>query len=221
MAMTNLIGKEDMREIDGLFRSQLAGEVSVLLFTSKRDRVYCGQTKQLLQEVASLTDKVKLEVFDIEEERARAGKMAVDLTPTTVVVASNGAKLYYVGMPAGRQLRSLVEDVVDASRGRADMDEETRSIIRRVDAETVVKVFVTTFCPYSPLVVRTAHRFALENLKIRALMIETAEFPQLAKRYNVVGVPRTVINEDAGFDGAPAEKAFAERVLEASTRVAR
>jgi len=219
--MTTLIGKEGMREIAGLFRSQLAGEVSVLLFTSKLECVYCAQTKQLLHEVASLTDKVKLEVFDVEEESATAEKMGVDLTPTTVVVSSNGAKLYYVGMPAGRQLRSLVEDIIDASRGRAEMDEETRIIIRRVDAETVIKVFVTTFCPYSPLMVRSAHRFALENLKIRALMIETAEFPQLAKRYNVIGVPRTVINEDAGFDGAPAEKAFAERVLEASTRVAR
>ena len=47
-------------------------------------------------------------------------------------------------------------------------------------------------------------------------MIETAEFPELAKRYNVVGVPRTVINESFGFDGAPSEKAFAEKVLEAS-----
>jgi glutaredoxin-like protein len=219
--MASLIGKEDKREIERMFRSRLAGEVRVLLFTSKRDCPYCGQTKQLLEEMASLSDKVKLEAFEIEDERGRADEMGVDMAPTTVLVATNGARLYYVGMPAGRQLGSLVEDVIDASRGRAEMDDETRDIIRRVDAETVIKVFVTTFCPYSPLVVRAAHRFALENRKIRAFMIETAEFPQLAERYNVVGVPRTIINESFGFDGAPAEKAFAEKVLEASTRGAR
>ena len=214
--MTALIGKEDRVAIEGIFRSGLAGNVNVLLFTSKRECPYCAQTRQLLEEVTSLTDKVKLEVLDKDEESAKAGEMAVDLAPTIVVLASNGAKLHYVGMPAGRQLRGLVEDIVDSSRGGAKMDEETRSIIRRVSAPTVIKVFVTTFCPYSPRVVRSAHRFALENLMIRALMVETVEFPELAKRYNVLGVPRTVINDKVQFDGAPTEKAFAEKVLEAS-----
>jgi glutaredoxin-like protein len=214
--MTTLIGKEDRAEIDRLFRSGLTAEVKVLLFTSKRGCLYCAQTRQLLEEIASLTDKVRLEVLDKDEEVARAQEMAVDLAPTTVLIASNGARLHYVGMPAGRQLRSLVEDVVDASRGRSEMDEEARGTIRRVSSPTVIKVFVTPMCPYSPLVVRSAHRFALENPMIRALMIETAEFPELARRYNVVGVPRTVINDEIGFDGAPSEKAFAEKVLEAS-----
>jgi glutaredoxin-like protein len=211
-----LIGKDDRTEIDRLFRSRLAGEVSIVLFTSKRDCLYCAQTRQLLEEIASLTYKVKLEVLDTDEEVARAGEMEVELAPTTVVIASNGAKLHYVGMPAGRQLKSLVEDIVDASRGGAEMDEETRGTIRRVSKPTVIKVFVTPVCPYSPLVVRSAHKFALENPMIRAFMIETVEFPELAKKYNVVGVPRTVINDKIGFDGAPTEKAFAEKVLEAS-----
>jgi glutaredoxin-like protein len=214
--MTALIGKEDKAEIDRLFRSQLQGEVRVTLFTSKRGSLYCTQTKQLLEEIAARSDKIDLRVVDRDEERVMAEQMRVDLAPTTVIACANGTSLYYVGMPAGRQLRSLVEDLVDASRGRAEMDEETRAIIRRVNAETVIRVFVTTFCPYSPLVVRAAHRFALENPKIRALMIETAEFPELVKKYNVIGVPRTVINEQVGFDGAPADKVFAETVLKAS-----
>jgi glutaredoxin-like protein len=214
--MTAMIGKEDAAEIDRLFRAKLSGEVRILLFTSERGCLYCGQTKQLLEEMASLTDKIKLEVLDRDKDRARAEEMAVEWAPTTVVVASNGAKLHYVGMPGGRQLRSLVEDIIDASTGRAEMDEEIRAIIGRVKTETVIKVFVTPFCPYSPLVVRSAHRFALENPMIRAFMIETVEFPEIVKRYNVLGVPRTVINEGVGFDGAPTEKAFAEKVLEAS-----
>ena len=188
-----------------------------MLFTSKLGCLLYGQTRQLLEEVAAVTDKVKLEVLDRDEEIARAAEMAVDLAPTTVVISSNGAKLHFAGMPAGRQLRCLVEDIVDASRGRTQMDEETRSIIRRVTAPTVIRVFVTTFCLYSPLVVRSAHRFALENPMIRAVMVDTAEFPELAKRYNVVGVPRTVINDRFQFDGAPSEEAFAAKVLEAST----
>jgi glutaredoxin-like protein len=215
--MGALIGKEDTAEIGRIFRANLTAEVRVLLFTSKAGCPLCGRSRQLLEEVASLTDKVKLEVLDKDEEIARAAEMAVDAAPTTVVISSNnGAKLHFVGIPAGRQLKCLVEDMVDASRGSTQMDEKARSIIRRVTAPTIIRVFVTTFCPYSPLVVRSAHRFALENPMIRALMVETAEFPELAKRYDVVGVPRTVINDRLRFDGAPSEEAFAAKVLEAS-----
>ncbi len=214
--MTALLGKEDVAEIQRLFRSGLEGEVKVLLFTSKVGCEYCAQTEQLLEEIAALSDKVKLKVLDKEVERATADSMEVEMAPTTVIIASNGAKLHYVGMPAGRQLRSLVEDLVDASRGRSEMDQETRDAIRRVKAPTVIKVFVTPVCPYSPLVVRSAHRFAIENPMIRAFMIETVEFPDLSRRYGVVGVPRTVINDRVRFDGAPGERAFALKVLEAS-----
>jgi glutaredoxin-like protein len=215
--MAALIGKEDRAAMDKLFRSRLVGQVRIVLFISKKDCLCCAQARQLLEEIASLTDKVMLEVLDIDQEGARASELEVDAAPTTVVIATNGAKLHYIGMPGGRQLKSLVEDVVDASRGGAEMDDETRDMVRRVDKPTVIKVFVTPSCPYSPLVVRSAHKFALENpMMIRAFMIETVEFPELAKRYHVVGVPRTVINEECWFDGAPSEKDFAGKVLEAS-----
>jgi glutaredoxin-like protein len=214
--LTALVDRKDRAEIERLFRTGLKGEVKVVLFTSKDGRQYSELTRKLLEEVSSISDKVKLEVIDKDEERTRARAMEVDLAPTTVIVASNGAMLHYVGIPAGRQLKCLVEDIVDASREGTQMDQETRSIIKRVTAPTIIRVFVTTFCPYSPLVVRSAHRFALENPMIRALMVETVEFPELAKRYNVVGVPRTVVNDRLQFDGAPSEKAFAAKVLEAS-----
>ncbi len=214
--MAPLLGRDDKKEIEKLFRSGLVGEVKVVFFTSKRlDCAYCGQTRQLLEEVVSLTDKIKLEVIDADEA-PRAEEPHVDLVPTTVILASNGAKLCYVGMPAGRQLRCFVEDLVDVSRGRTEADEETKATIKRITRPTAIKVFVTPTCLYSPLVVRSAHRFALENPLVSASMIETLEFPDLARKYNVVGTPRTVIDDRIVFDGAPAEKAFAEKVLEAS-----
>jgi len=47
------------------------------------------------------------------------------------------------------------------------------------------------------------------------LMVETSEFPHLTMRYNVRGVPRTVVNEETFIEGAMPEPVFLERALEA------
>jgi hypothetical protein len=48
---------------------------------------------------------------------------------------------------------------------------------------------------------------------IKADVIETSEFPDLAQKYNVIGVPKIVINETVEFVGAFNEDLFAEHVL--------
>jgi glutaredoxin-like protein len=214
--MTAQIGKDDAAEIGRLFRTNLEGRVRLVLFTARDGCLYCAQTGKLLEEVASLSDRIELEVLDKDAERGRAEELEVETAPTTVVIASNGARLYFVGMPGGRQLKVLVEDIMDASSGQARLDKQVGAVIGQVRSKTVIKVFVTPFCPYSPQVVRSAHRFSMQNQLIRAEMIETIEFPEIVRRYGIVGVPRTVINEVVGFDGAPTEAAFAEKVLEAS-----
>ncbi|MBI4282485.1 MAG: thioredoxin family protein [Chloroflexi bacterium] len=56
---------------------------------------------------------------------------------------------------------------------------------------------------------------AMENARIRADVVEVQEFPSLARRYRVMGVPKTVINEAVQFLGAVSEESFMGKVLEA------
>jgi hypothetical protein len=63
--------------------------------------------------------------------------------------------------------------------------------------------------------VRTAHRFALISEHITADMVEVSEFPQLAVKYKVEGVPQTVINEKASIVGSVPEIEVARKILEA------
>jgi thioredoxin family protein len=63
--------------------------------------------------------------------------------------------------------------------------------------------------------VRLAHRFAMENDLIQADCIESTEFPDLATRYAVYAVPKTVINEKAGLEGALPESFYLEQILKA------
>ncbi len=46
-------------------------------------------------------------------------------------------------------------------------------------------------------------------------MVEATEFPHLAYKYAVRGVPKVVINEDASFEGALPEATYVQSVLQA------
>lgn len=56
---------------------------------------------------------------------------------------------------------------------------------------------------------------AMENPWIRADVVEVQEFPYMARRYRVMGVPKIVINETVQFLGAVSEETFMGKVLEA------
>ncbi len=60
---------------------------------------------------------------------------------------------------------------------------------------------------------RLAHAVSLENPHISADVIEVSEYPNLARMYNVMSVPKTVINEVVQFVGSLPEAQFVEKVL--------
>lgn len=210
-----LLRESDKKYIRELFEKELEDNVRILVFTSKDNCEYCRHTVELLEELASLTPKIALEKHDYDSERSLAESLGVDKVPATVIVARNDAKLYYFGIPSGYEFRSLLDDIIDVSKNMTRLAEDVKSKIRVIDQPVHIKVFVTPTCPYCPRAVRTAHQFALENPKIRAEMIESLEFPELAQRYDVMAVPKIVINETTEFEGALPENVFAEYVLSA------
>ena len=60
-----------------------------------------------------------------------------------------------------------------------------------------------------------AHKLALESPNIIGDVVEATEFPLLNQRYNVMSVPKIIINETAEFTGAYPEDRFVAEVLKA------
>ena len=56
---------------------------------------------------------------------------------------------------------------------------------------------------------------AVESQRVTADVVEVQEFPQLAQMYNVMGVPKTVINDTIQFTGAVTEDEFLKHILAA------
>jgi hypothetical protein len=55
-----------------------------------------------------------------------------------------------------------------------------------------------------------AHQTAIENAHVTADIVEINEFEDLARRYVIRGVPKTVINDSVEFIGAVSEDQFLE-----------
>lgn len=58
--------------------------------------------------------------------------------------------------------------------------------------------------------------FAMVNPNVKASIIEANEYPDLAQRYDVYGVPRTVINESTAIEGAVPPDVLLDKVVAAA-----
>ena len=55
---------------------------------------------------------------------------------------------------------------------------------------------------------------AFASPHITAFAVEATEFPDLARRYQVTGVPKTVINDEIDILGALPQDAFVQQALQ-------
>ena len=64
---------------------------------------------------------------------------------------------------------------------------------------------------------RLAQHMAIASDKVRAVAIEATEFPELSRRYQVMAVPKIVMNERVQFEGALPESQFLDAVVRAAS----
>ena len=193
--------------------AQLKSRVRLVFFTRKGGSPACSRQEELLRELSSLTDKLKLEIHDAVLDGDTARNYGIDKTPATAVVGARDHGIRFYGLTAGYEFTSLLEAIMLVSTGHTNMDPQLEEMVKKIEKPVHLEVMVTLTCQYCPEMVRVAHEFAFVNEHIRADMVESAEFPELTKKYQVTGVPRTVINGRHTFDGAlPAPAAYLEMI---------
>jgi glutaredoxin-like protein len=209
------------------FEAELEGQVTIVHFTQEPSRLilldslrgqdcfFCKETKRLLQEVKSLSDKIELIIYDYGADKDKVAEYGIDKIPASVIISDKDDGVRFYGIPSGYEYTSLLEAMVDVSKRRTTLAQKTKDALKTIDKDIHIQVFVTPTCPYCNLAVRLAHQMALESPFIKADMVESTEFPHLANKFNVSGVPKTVINETFSFEGAVPEEAFLEQVLKA------
>ncbi len=144
---------------DRLLNDQVAGQVKqvferlnhpvhVILFGSQSACEYCEDTQQLLTEVTDLSEKLSLEILDLEKDRETASKYRVDKAPGFVLLGKDSEKLvdYGVrlfGIPSGHEFSTLIHDLILVSGRDSQLNPNTREYLAGLKEPVHLQVFVT------------------------------------------------------------------------------
>ncbi len=208
-----LLRERERELLSKKFSRELEGEVKLVVFLREDGCEYCGHVKELVEEVSQLSERIQTSFYDLDKDSEKAAKWEVDKAPATLIFGKQEYKVRYFGIPAGYEFTAFIEDIIDVSRGRTHLSPSTKQRISGIKTPIHIQVFVTPTCPYCPRAVRLAHQLAIESSMVKADMIESTEFPELAARYNVMAVPKVVINDVYYFEGALPEPQFVEYVM--------
>jgi alkyl hydroperoxide reductase subunit AhpF len=120
-----------------------------VFFTQTLDCDTCLPTRQILDELPPLSDKIVIDEVNIVLERDKAKQFAIDRVPAIAVVFEDDAavqrdtRIRFLGAPAGYEFMSLVHAVLLAGGRPSMLTEETSRRLAAVDKPVTMQVFTT------------------------------------------------------------------------------
>lgn len=146
-----LISDEDRQFLIDHFSKEMKDPVKIVYFTQRESTLaipshecmYCKETREILQEVTDLSDKITLDVKDLLGDGEEAAKYGVDRIPATVITGNAKGKVRFFGIPSGYEFATLIESIVDVSKGSSDLSDKTRAELAKLDKDLQIQVFVT------------------------------------------------------------------------------
>jgi len=220
-----VIREKDARELRKHLEALLTSPVTLDLYTRPSSGLWvpgwescetCDDARRLLEELAGLSDRITLRVHDVAEAVPASGGTDGGAVPTIVVSGAARGTVRFLGLPAGLEFGTLLRTLVDVAAGSTSLAAETKETLRGLTRDVHIRVFVTPTCPFCPRVAQIAHQMAIESPRVTADVIEAQEFPELSDRYQVRGVPKTVLNDAVEFVGAQPEASFLAHVMRAA-----
>ena len=196
-----LLNDEIVRNVTEML-ADLTNDVKLVVFTTKSGCEYCKEIVQLAEEVAATSSKLTAEVYDFDTASDEAATYNITMAPAMVIVGERDYGLRYYGIPSGHEFSTLLYGIQRASQGEPDLDPQTLSYLNGLTEPVGIQVFVTPTCPYCPRAAILAYDMAVASDKVVADVVESMEFQELANRFNVMGVPLSVINETSRVEGA-------------------
>jgi alkyl hydroperoxide reductase subunit AhpF len=143
-----LIGPADQARLKEDF-SRLTKPVRLLFFTQTLDGDACLQTKQILDELPPLSDKISIEEVNFVLEGDRAKQFGIDRVPAIAIVGEDesgverDSHIRFLGTPSGYEFISVIRAILLVGGGPSLLSAESREAVAAVGTPKTLHVFTT------------------------------------------------------------------------------
>ena len=123
---------------------RIQGSVKLVVFSQELVAGdLCRQNEQLVREVAALDERITVEVLNPQIDRERAEMYGVSEVPAIVVEGARDYGIRFLGIPSGYEFSNLIDSIIVASSGDAQLSEATKSSLAGLTGDVTIKVFST------------------------------------------------------------------------------
>ena len=145
--MASLLNEDIKKQVSDVF-ADLINPVNILFFGQEENCPYCYDTRQLMEELVTLSDNLQLTVFDLDKDSAVASQYNIDKAPGLVLAAQDGDEIIdygirYAGIPSGHEFSTLIHDLLQIASRDSGLSEKTRNYLKTLSEPLHLQVFVT------------------------------------------------------------------------------
>lgn len=180
--------------LDQNLKNQVKGylqllEREVVISISLDDSENSKKLRNFVDEVVSLTDKIKVEEADLK------------FKPSFSLSSGSVSGVTFAGLPLGHEFESFILALLQVGGRPPKIDDKTRERIEALDEEMEFETMVSLSCHNCPEVVQSLNIMAVLNPKIRHTMVDGSVFTDYVEDLGVLAVPTTYLNSEVFNNG--------------------
>jgi alkyl hydroperoxide reductase subunit AhpF len=138
-----LMTEEVATQLKGEF-AQLVNPVRLAVFSQALADPESEQVRRLVEELGALDSRLSVESYNFVLDKEKVDALKIARIPAIAVMGADkdhGIRMY--GLPSGYEFGTLVEAILDVSRGDSGLSEETRAALKDVTRPVHIQVFST------------------------------------------------------------------------------
>lgn len=164
----------------------------VEIVASLDDGAKSQELRELLQEIASLSDRVTL----VERDDAGVRKPSFSINRPGADVG-----IRFAAIPLGHEFTSLVLALLQAGGHPIKLEPDVVEQIRALDGDYQFEIYMSLSCQNCPDVVQAVNSMAIINPRIRSVVIDGALFQEEVEKRQIMAVPTVYLNGEVFGQG--------------------
>ena len=122
---------------------EMVSPVKLIHFTQELNLEYGRETRELLEELAQISDKLSLETYNFLLEKEKVTEYAVDKVPATVIRNGKDFGIRFFGLPGGYEFSTLLDAILAVSKDDSGLKPESREKLSQLTQPLHLEVFST------------------------------------------------------------------------------